>query len=325
MAEEPAALDALDRKVLHALQLDGRASFTHIADVLGVSDQTVARRFRQLRTTAKLRVLGVTNTQRIGPGNWIVRLTCLPGATGQLVDTLARRCDTWHVELLSGGTEAMCGVRPRSDRERDELLLDRLQRTPQLTSVQAYSVLHNYFSGPSGWLTKIRALDPDQEAALRPPLEQTTTAIALDGADESILAALRHDGRISSLELQARTNLSADAVARRLNRLRASGVLYFDVQYNPECLGHIVAAMLWLTVAPSALDQIGRTLARHPQVRYAAATTGRTNLIATTVHRTNDDLYRYVAHDIGALTGVASTEVTPIQRVVKDLDYPAGR
>lgn len=319
MAEEPAALDALDRMLLHALQLDGRASFTHIATVLGVSDQTVARRFRQLRTAAKLRVLGVTNTQRIGPGNWIVRLTCLPGASDQLVETLARRGDTWHVELLSGGTEVMCGVRPRSDRKRDELLLDRLQRTPRVTSVRAYGVLHNYFSGPSGWLTKIRALDPGQEAALRPPLEEPATTIAVDRADESILAVLSHDGRISSLELQARTNLSADAVARRLNRLRANGVLYFDVQYDPECLGHVVLAVLWLTVAPSALDRIGHTLARHPQVRYAAATTGTTNLVAATLHRTTDDLYRYVAREIGGLTGVQSTEVTPILRIVKDL------
>ena len=48
----PGTLDALDLKLLHALQIDGRAPFSRIAEVLGVSDQTVARRFRRLRTTA---------------------------------------------------------------------------------------------------------------------------------------------------------------------------------------------------------------------------------------------------------------------------------
>ncbi|ADJ50530.1 Lrp/AsnC family transcriptional regulator [Amycolatopsis mediterranei S699] len=36
---ESGLLDELDRRLAHALQLDGRASFSTIASVLGVSDQ----------------------------------------------------------------------------------------------------------------------------------------------------------------------------------------------------------------------------------------------------------------------------------------------
>ncbi|MFF1742868.1 AsnC family protein [Streptomyces mirabilis] len=36
------ALDALDLRLLQCLQIDGRAPLTRIAEVLGVSDQTVA-------------------------------------------------------------------------------------------------------------------------------------------------------------------------------------------------------------------------------------------------------------------------------------------
>lgn len=42
-------LDPVDLRLLHALQIDGRAAFSRIADVLGVSDRTVARRFGRLR------------------------------------------------------------------------------------------------------------------------------------------------------------------------------------------------------------------------------------------------------------------------------------
>lgn len=41
MASQP--LDSLDLKLLQALELDGRAPFSRIGEVLGVSDQTVAR------------------------------------------------------------------------------------------------------------------------------------------------------------------------------------------------------------------------------------------------------------------------------------------
>jgi DNA-binding Lrp family transcriptional regulator len=37
-------LDLLDRKIAHALQIDGRAPFRAIGTALGVSDQTIARR-----------------------------------------------------------------------------------------------------------------------------------------------------------------------------------------------------------------------------------------------------------------------------------------
>ncbi|MFD7134491.1 AsnC family transcriptional regulator [Streptomyces sp. NPDC059894] len=40
-------LDDSDRGLIHALRIDGRAPFSAIADVLGVSAQTVSRRYRR--------------------------------------------------------------------------------------------------------------------------------------------------------------------------------------------------------------------------------------------------------------------------------------
>ncbi|MER6922656.1 AsnC family protein, partial [Streptomyces spiralis] len=51
--------DTLDLRILSALEVDGRASFSRIGAVLGVSDQTVARRFRRLCAEGGLRVVAV--------------------------------------------------------------------------------------------------------------------------------------------------------------------------------------------------------------------------------------------------------------------------
>ncbi len=59
-------LDNIDRGLIHALRIDGRAPFTAIADVLGVSAQTVSRRYRRLSADAALRVVGLTEPQRAG-------------------------------------------------------------------------------------------------------------------------------------------------------------------------------------------------------------------------------------------------------------------
>jgi DNA-binding Lrp family transcriptional regulator len=318
--------DALDLKLLHALQVDGRAPFSRIAEILGVSDQTVARRFRKLRTTAGLRIVGMTDESLLGRQSWIVRLRCTPDVAEQLATALARRPDTSHVDLISGGTEVLCAMGARSRQDRDELLFDRLQRTPQVISVSAHCLLHTFFGGPLGWLDKTQALEPDQEAALRLPYSEPVAArIALDGADEALLAVLRRDGRATFSELQTSTGQSEFAVKRRLERLRSTGILYFKVQHDRESLGHGISAMLWLTVAPSALDTAGRKLAEHHEVRFAGATTGQANLVATVATSSTSELYTYLSEKIGGLDGVQSVETALTLRHVKQLTYEPSR
>lgn len=320
------ALDPLDLKVLQALQLDGRAPFSRVADVLGVSDQTVARRYRRLHNTVNVRVLGMTDENRLGRQTWIVRLRCVPDVAENLADALAKRPDTLHVALISGGTEVVCGMKPRSRKERDELLFDRLQRTRQIVSVTAHCLLHPFFGGSASWLNKANALTPEQEAALRPPApEPFDGPVALDAADEALLALLRRDGRATLTALQKVTGQSESAVKRRLEALRSTGVLYFDVQYDHESIGQDVSAMLWLTVAPHALDDVGRSLAAHPEVRFASAATGQANIIVAAGFRSPDELYAYLSRTIGALDGVQAVESSLVLRQVKQLTYEPER
>ncbi|KOG33481.1 Lrp/AsnC family transcriptional regulator [Streptomyces resistomycificus] len=319
-------LDELDLKLLQALQLDGRAPFSRIGEVLGVSDQTVARRFRRLRTTAGLRVVGMVDESRLGRTSWLVRLRCTPDVAGQLANALARRSDTSYVDLISAGTEVLCAMKPRSREERDELLFDRLQRTPRVISVSAHCLLHKFYGGRLGWLDKIQALSPHEADALRPSrLEPDDAIIGLDADDEALTALLRRDGRATFSELQTATGQSESVVKRRVERLRASGALYFEVQHHRESVGLDVGAMLWLTVAPSALADAGRALARHREVGFAAATTGQANLVASVATPDTGRLYHYLSEKIGALQGVQAVETTLTLRQVKQLTYEPTR
>lgn len=316
----PPVLDVLDLKLLQALELDGRAPFSRIAQVLGVSDQTVARRFRRLRDSARLRVTGMVDDSRLGRSSWIVRLGCGHHTAGQLASTLARRPDTHYVDLAAGGTEVVCAIKPRSKQDRDELLLERLQRTPHVTSVSAHCILRTYYGNSLRWLRKISALDPEEESALRVPASvPLAEPVVPDAADQAMLEVLRRDGRATLTELQAAGGLSEATVKRRLERLRATGVLYLAVEYDHEPLGHGVEALCWLTVAPHALARAGLAVADHPAVRFAAAVTGRTNLAVSVLCRTTDDLYDFLTEKIGALSDVHTAETVLTLRRVKTL------
>ncbi|GAA5004754.1 Lrp/AsnC family transcriptional regulator [Streptomyces hyderabadensis] len=318
--------DALDLRLLQALQLDGRAPFSRIAEVLGVSDQTIARRYRRLRTEARLKVLGMADHSRLGRSNWIARLRCNPDAAEPLAEALARRADTSYIGLMSGGTEVMCALKPRNRQDRDELLLDRLPRTRRVTSVDAFCVLHHFYGGPLGWLNKIDALDPVQETALRPaPPETAAKAADPDALDEKLLELLGQDGRTTATDLATATGQTESVVKRRIRALRGTGVLYFDIEYDYEPFGHGTEAVLWLRVEPALLRSAGQALADHREVRFAAVVSGEANVVVSVLCRSTEELFAYLADRVGAIQGVRAVEAVPTLRQVKTLTYAPRR
>ncbi|MGW2865068.1 Lrp/AsnC family transcriptional regulator [Streptomyces sp. SDr-06] len=311
-----------DLALAHALQINGRASFREIADVLGVSDQTAARRWSRLRSTGRLRVLGLTDPQRLGDSPWVVRVRCTPDAAASIGEAMARRTDTSWVNLSSGGTEISCSVRTRGPGIEESLLLRKLPRTPQVVDVSAHCLLHIFFGQDLSTINKSGPLTAAQVAALTPsviPERATadTPPVALDDGDRQLLDLLARDGRAAPGELAAATGLSPSTVRRRITELRTAGVLYFDVEYHPDVLRRNFRAALWLEIDPSRLAEAGEAIAAHPQVSFAAAVTGTANLYASIDVPTAQLFYRYLTESVAALPGLRHTATVPIHRTLK--------
>ncbi|SNT64003.1 DNA-binding transcriptional regulator, Lrp family [Asanoa hainanensis] len=313
---DPLTLDDLDRKLAHALQVDGRAPFSRIAAVLGTSDRTLARRYGRLREAGALRVVGVPDAATLGHVDWLVRMRCTPDAAVPVATALARRADTSWVQLLSGGTEITCITRTRAQTADGDLLLQKLPRTSRVTTVAAHCILRAV-AGTSGWPGRTAALDPDQIAALAPEQAAPTPPVALTAADNQLFAALAKDGRAGYPALSKATGWSETTVRRRIAHLTAANALYFDVEIEPVLFGYTAEASLWLTVAPAALSTVTAALATHPQIGFAAATTGPSNVVASVICENLDALYDYLANSIGALDGVTRAETAPVVRRIK--------
>ncbi|GGQ84454.1 Lrp/AsnC family transcriptional regulator [Streptomyces asoensis] len=316
-------LDRLDLQLLAALEANGRASFSRLGAVLGVSDQTIARRYRRLRAEAGLRVVAVRDAERLGQDQWMLRLRCVPDSAAVIAEALARRDDTQWIGLASGGTEIVCMSRPRHPGDHDDLLLGKLPRTPSVVEIRAQQLLHRFYGGPSGWLRKAGVLDAEQTAALAPPHDPAATVgrARIEPEDEPLLAVLERDGRAGHPELQRATGRSESAVKRRLAALLASGAVYIDVEYRSERLGYPIAAVLWITTAPAALHSVGEALAAHDEIAFASATAGPSHIVVTAVVADTAGLYAYLRGPLGQLEGVQHVEATPFMRRVKQLTY----
>ncbi|MBW8699877.1 hypothetical protein MBT84_09755 [Streptomyces sp. MBT84] len=321
MERESPTLDKLDLQLLSALEIDGRASFSRIAAVLDVSDQTVARRYRRLCAEGGLRVVALRDAHRLGQDQWMLRVRCAPDTALTIADALAKRPDTYWIGLASGGTEVLCLTRPRTRGDHDDLLLAKLPRTPSVVEIRAHQLLHRYYGGVNGWIRKFGVLTDDQIAALRPGPPPGPGPVGIEPEDEPLLAVLERDGRATHPELQRATGRSESVVKRRLNALLASGAVYIDTEYNADLFGHSVAAVLWITAAPAALHSVGEALATHPEIAHASATAGPSNIVATAVVRSTQELYAYLSGPLGRLEGVQHVETTPFLRRVKQLTY----
>lgn len=80
-----------------------------------------------------------------------------------------------------------------------------------------------------------------------------------------------------------------------------------------------MATRLWSNVTPAHLSTVGQTLATHPQIAFAAAVTGDSNLVASGVFRDPADLYDNVDQRIGRLPGIQNLQPAPTLREVKRL------
>ncbi|MFE9429227.1 Lrp/AsnC family transcriptional regulator [Kitasatospora sp. NPDC006697] len=316
--ESDSRYDDLDRRLVHALQLDGRAPFSTIAEVLGVSDRTVARRYARLRSAGAVRVVGGVDPTVLGAVLWMVRVRCTPAASLPVAEALARRPDTSWVSLSSGGTEITCVVRTESAADSEALLLTTLPRTPRVERVTAHSVLHAFYGGPDSLIGKLGALDRESVERLRPPRPPAVTTTArLDDGDRRLLALLAADGRAGFEELASATGWSPTTVRRRMAELREQGVLYLELDVDWRMFGLTARTLLWLSVAPAHLTQAGHALAAHPEIAFAAATTGTTNLYASVVCSDQRALYRYLTTRVAALPAITHIETAPVIRTVK--------
>ena len=316
---ETIAVDDLDRQLTQCLGVDGRASFSAIAEVLGVSDQTTARRYRRLRSAGALRVVGLKYPKWSGRANWFLRLRCVPGSGEAIAAALARRDDTAWVQLLSGDTEVLCSLRGDGS-DGTESLLTRLPRSGRIVAVTAYSLLHMFTGGPDA-LGFMDVLPPEQVAPLRVavrtrprPTEPDEGASDLDAA---LFAALALDGRAPCADIAAATAYSETTVRRRMDQLRDLGRLYFDLELDMPTFGFRSSTWLWLSVPPSHLADVGSSLAKFPEVAYVTATTGPANLAACVVCRDEESLYEFLTAKVGALPSVERVETAPIIRTVK--------
>ena len=104
------------------------------------------------------------------------------------------------------------------------------------------------------------------------------------------------DGRRTYDDIAGRVRLSAPAVKRRVDRLRAEGALEgFTAVVDHGALGWNTEALVELFCRPgTGLDEVAAALRGHPEVVEAWSVTGEADAIARVRTEDNRDLERLI-------------------------------
>ncbi|WP_329258599.1 AsnC family transcriptional regulator [Streptomyces sp. NBC_01478] len=321
MPKESHPLSETDSRIAAAMLASPRASWRTVGRVLGISERTVVRRAAPLFHDRTLRATAVRNPL------WFpdliplaLRIRCRPDRIGAIAATLARRPDTIWVDILGGGDEICTILFLDGPEARNSLLLRDLPATPAVRSWTSHTLLRVFpaaFDWSGGLLTEaeLTGLRPDRPR--RPDLSAPSGRAALQPLDHALITPLVEDGRASYAELARRADTTALTARRRLEALLGDQVVRLATEVDLAELGIRTEALLWITVAPGGLEETGRRLSRHPQVRFTSATTGPANLLVAVAAADLNALYLFLSDTIGALPHVSTIEVTPILSGVK--------
>ncbi|WP_067710506.1 Lrp/AsnC family transcriptional regulator [Nocardia yamanashiensis] len=309
---ETSILEPLDLAIVRKLQLDPRAPFRQIAAELGLAEQTIARRYRRLRREGLVRVIGSVDAPALGEDDWLIRVRCRPEGAVKVAEALARRDDAAWISIAAGGAEVAFSLHPRTQQDRDDLLVQRLQRTAPVLDITAALILHRFVGRHAIDYRGRRDLHSGNRSS-----ESATRTVHIEDTDRALLDLLAHDGRTSYATLARATGLTEGRVVRRIATLHDAGILYFDLDIAPAAMGSGIATFLWLNVAPAQLDSIGTAIADFEETTYTAAVTGPFNMFTTLFCESTRALYHFMSTKMATLQGIHSFELSPVLRRVK--------
>lgn len=315
MADTTEVLDDLDRKIVVALQADGRSSWEVVAQACGASPHTVARRGQRLIDSGVARIIAIPEVGSDGPiDTFFAWIRCQAGAHVRVAAELMRRPDVRFAAIITGWADIIAElVLPRGNATRAATIvnlsdMDGIERIQTDLVVHVYKISHD-------WSQQL--LHPGADTVItREP--HVCDPAHLDDQDRQIIDLLREDGRASFRALAKSVRLNESTTRRRLDRLLARGCVSIITLVAASALGLEAEATLTIRVAPGKVDAVAQRLAEQRMVRYLAAMLDRSSLVCEVNASSNDALYRFVtsqlAHIDGVIDWTAALELVTLKR-----------
>jgi Lrp/AsnC family transcriptional regulator, leucine-responsive regulatory protein len=149
-------MDATDLKIVDSLVLDGRMTFSELADRIGMSGPSTSERVRRLETTGTIAgYSAMLNPQAVGAdlAAFVSVTLSGPGAREAFFDALEDELAVLELHHVAGEGDYLLKVRCANTRELERLVSERIKGVEGVSQTRTTVVLSTAFERP------LRAID----------------------------------------------------------------------------------------------------------------------------------------------------------------------
>jgi DNA-binding Lrp family transcriptional regulator len=307
-------LDPLEERIIHALQVEGRAPWSELAPVVGVDAVTLARRWESLRQRGFAWCTGIFP----GGATALVDITCMPQHIGEVAERVAQIPAVLTLDHTSGGRDLLATMFDDTPLAIWDVVTNGIGRLEGVRNTQTHLVTEVVMEA-SDW--RLRALTPQEAARIprpRPPRARAPRAVHPD-VEEALRHCLAEDGRRPVSRIAAEHGLSEQRVADGLARLRADGVLRIRTDVARSVTGWPVYAWYFVRTAAKHIQQMRQLMAQIPEARTALAVASQYNLVVAVWLREMTDVMRFEAALEAAVPSARIVDRSVVFRMSKHL------
>jgi DNA-binding Lrp family transcriptional regulator len=322
LTQDPSAspLDELDRRIVHALQINPRAPWALVGEVLAIDPVTAARRWQRMERD---RLAWITAYPRLADSRnavtAVVEIDTRAGAGQRVAETIAAQPRALNVKETAGGRDLVVSVQAPTLDELAQLIALRLATVPGVTATRTHLVTAMPTEG-SSW--RLRSLDADQQLRLERAAGTSPSGpvrdAAWDAVDVRMLTLLNTDGRMPIRRLAEELGTSVTTAGRRLRQLVGTRIsLRCDVARPVS--GWPLSAVYFASAPADKLREISQALSGVSEVRSCAITAGPHNLVIDVWLRSLPDVHSLEAHLCARLPPLRVADRAVVLRTVKHM------
>ncbi|MFJ4028564.1 Lrp/AsnC family transcriptional regulator [Paenarthrobacter sp. NPDC089989] len=276
---ELAMIAELDLEIVNALQINPRAEWSRIADALGLSAPTVARRWNILAEQG-LAWITPSPGQRYLSAGWsaFIQLSSMPGESEALIQRLCAEPAFGTVSMVTGSHDIFMDCFASSHEELMDIVTGSFPRLAGITDREVVFVTKLYRQA-SEW--RSGTLEPARARLVSTESRSAPAGYSPDPLDAALLEELANDGRASWAELGAACGVSPQTARRRVERFLAAGYMTLRCDSSTAANRGLREVTLMLNVPAQYVDDVGRYFATQTNCRLSAQVLGTQNLVVT--------------------------------------------
>lgn len=298
----PMNLNAIDKKLLLALQQNGRATHVELANSLGIHVSTVAKKMQLLKNSGIIQIRALPNPYKLGyDAHAVIAIEANHNCIDQICAILDANFNVNLIVTTFGKFDILAMVFYPTWANVLEFVSTCISPIDGILNVETYFVKEirkRYFGFP---------------VSVKP-------GIKIDEIDQQMIERLSENGRITAQLLARALGISLPTCLKRLSSLLAEKIIEIRAVPIQSYSGYLAYAFMLLRVKATELDAVCDTLRNYRDIFMILTLYNGFDLLVGINATAPDKLYQFIKRDILAINGIING-TTIIRAEVKKRYY----